>query len=121
MPDTNKPFSLFEWYEALQDAPVHNVDDIIKDFTKGPSMDEPEVTKQAVAVEVKKEEPKPAEKEEKLENWSEMFKCMAIVNALSHKLSMLSGAFTITDEEKKKVKDDIKIMVKKISEIVNAI
>jgi hypothetical protein len=117
MPEKDK--TLLEWYEEIQDAPhPSNVDKTIGDFVKGPEMDVP---KQAVEVEIKKPEEKPEERKETIDRWSDLYKCFALLKILENKFTILSGELNTPEEEKNKVKADIKLIVDKIKKVVDAI
>jgi hypothetical protein len=115
----NKDKTLLEWYETVQEVPhPSNVDKTIGDFVRGPEMDVP---KQAVEVEVKKVEEKPEERKEQIDRWAELYRAFALLRILENKFTILSGELNTTDEEKNKVKTDIKLIVDKIKKVTDSI
>ena len=104
--------ALLEWYEAgvgpmgMDQSPMPN----------------PDVLGSQLSIEQPKEmedKPKPEDKEEKLEQFGEMYKAMVLTRAIEKKL--VNFSYKRDDDDKDEAKSEVKDLVKKLGEIINGL
>jgi len=86
-----------------------------------PAIPSPNILSTEIATEKPKpiEQPKPEDKDKKLDQFGEMYKAMVITSAIEKKLKSFS--YKRDDDDKDESKSEMKDLVKKLGDIINGL
>jgi hypothetical protein len=98
----NKDKTLLEWYQ---------------DSVGYPSDQQPIPPQPQLQVSVQEPQEKPESPEKEIDDLGEMYKALAAAKAIENKL--VSYSYKKNEEDKKKIKETVKALVKKLSELVD--